>query len=90
VEAAMTSPESAVGQTSILARSLTPAQSRIVAAIYVYDLLEYDAIAAAVGSSPRTVKMHIEQIGTLIPGRGNPLLRVALYAERLLTLSPKT
>lgn len=57
--------------------------------MYERDLLDYDLIAAAVACAPRTVKMHVEQIARLLPGNGNPLLRVALYAERLLiTVDP--
>ena len=48
------------------------------------DGASFTAIAAAVGCGRRTVKMHIHQLGRLLPGNGNPLLRVALYAERLL------
>lgn len=66
-------------------RRLTVAQFRIVAVMYSKDLLEYDAIAVATGMRRRTVKMHIEQLARLLPGDGtNPLLRVALYAERLI------
>ena len=71
-------------------RQLTPAQRRIVVVMLEHDLVDYDMLAAAVGCRPRTVKMHVEQIARLLPGNGTPLLRVALYAERLLTLSPKT
>lgn len=69
-------------------RRLTPAQFRIVAVMYREDLLDYAAIGVAVGVSWRTVKMHIEQIARLLPGDGNPLLRVALYAERLIESWP--
>jgi DNA-binding CsgD family transcriptional regulator len=69
-------------------RRLTPTQYRLVALIYSRDLLEYRAIARESGLGRRTVKMHIEQIARLLPGDGNPLLRVALYAERLIESWP--
>jgi hypothetical protein len=70
---------------AVIARPLTPAQRLIVSAMYERDLVDYDLLAAAIGRSPRTVKMHVEQIALVLPGKGNPLKRVALYAERMLT-----
>jgi DNA-binding CsgD family transcriptional regulator len=69
-------------------RRLTAAQFRIVAVIYRDDLLDYRAIAKATGIGRRTVKHYVEQIALLLPGDGNPLLRVALYAERLIESWP--
>lgn len=69
-------------------RRLTPTQFRIVATMYSGNLLEYRAIARVTGLGRRTVKMHIEHIANLLPGSGNPLLRVALYAERLIESWP--
>ena len=69
-------------------RRLTPAQYRVVAVMYRDDLLEYDDIARATGLGRRTVKHYVEQIAQLLPGDGNPLLRVALYAERLIESWP--
>ena len=58
-----------------------------MAVIYNADVLTYRAIAQATGLGRRTVRMHVEQIARLIPGDGNPLIRVALYAQRLTELS---
>lgn len=69
-------------------RELTPAQFRIIAIMYRFDLVDYDAIAERAGTSAHTVKMHTQQIARLLPGTGNPLLRVALYAERLIESWP--
>jgi len=70
-------------------RRLTVAQFRIVAVMYAKDLLEYDEIANATGMRRRTVKMHVEQLARLLPGDGTkPLIRVALYAERLIESWP--
>jgi DNA-binding CsgD family transcriptional regulator len=69
------------------ARRLTPMQIRIVGVMCHDSRVSYRSIAAATGIGVRTVRMHVEQLARLLPGNGNPLSRVALYAERLLRLS---
>jgi DNA-binding CsgD family transcriptional regulator len=70
----------------VLRRALSPAQCRVLA--LVADAQTYAQIGAALHITERTVKMHVADIGDLLPAtfmpNGSTKERVLLYAVRVL------
>jgi DNA-binding CsgD family transcriptional regulator len=59
---------------------LTPRQREVVER--VRDGETYAEIAARLGISARTVRMHARDAAKKIPGKGPPLIRILRYAVR--------
>ena len=66
-----------------MSERLTPAQFRVVALLW-HDELDYEAVAARLDISVRTVRMHVESVANGLPGLGPPSWKVLRHAALLL------
>jgi len=66
-----------------LERRLTRRQRDVVVLLYAEEL-DYEGIAARLGITVRTVKMHVEQIATWLDGDGPASWKILRHAEELL------
>lgn len=66
-------------------RRLTERQFEVVALLF-HDDLNYSGVADKLGISARTVRQHVDDIASWLPGEGQPSWKVLRYAERLLDL----
>lgn len=66
-------------------RRLTPTQWNVVALMW-HEELNYDGVAARLGITVRTVKMHVENAAFWLPGYGPSSWKVLRHAEVLLEM----
>jgi DNA-binding NarL/FixJ family response regulator len=65
-------------------KPLTPQQRRV--AVLLVGGLGYKRIAAGMGISERTVKMHVKHAVRGLPGEGSPRTKLLLWAPVLLAM----
>lgn len=64
------------------ARPLTGQQRRVV--VLLLGGIGYKRIAAHMGITERTVKMHVKRAAQGLPGEGSPRTKILLWADILL------
>ena len=65
-------------------KPLTPQQRRVV--VLLVGGLGYKRIAAGMGISERTVKLHVKRAAHHLPGEGSPRTKLLVWAPVLLAL----